>query len=95
MYVKTVNTGYCNEYLRDDFIETVTVHGSSATNTGGPYLSTRRAMHIARAKAARTATKVGTHVGVALMLRRMRVSTCGAVRAAFARAMCIARRALR
>ena len=52
--MKTANTGDLNECLRYDLIETVTVHGSSATNTGGPYLRTRRAMHIARAKAAQT-----------------------------------------
>ena len=48
-------------------------------------------MHIARAKAARTPPAVGTRLRGADSLRLTRVPTVGGVRAAFARAMCIAR----
>ena len=64
-------------------------------NTGARYVTARRAMDIARAKVARTTPKVGTRVVSAhKILRRGCVPTVGVVRATFARAMSIARRAV-
>ena len=62
-------------------------------NTGARYVTARRAMDIARAKVARTTPTVGKCVVSAHKILR-RGCVPNVVRAAFARAMCIARRAV-
>ena len=77
-------------------IWTVSVFGSRNRNTGGIDLSARRAMHIrAQKPRGRTPLLVDARLKGAAPLRLSRVPTMGFVRAAFVRAMCIARRALK